>query len=277
MSGLAHFIEREGVATTSLSLIREHTEVMRPPRALWVPFQLGRPLGAADDPAFQRRVLIEALQLLETAAEPTIVDFGEEAPESAEPEIWACPLNLPPIDGDSYTQRLLSEVARMQPWAEETRRSRGGRTLIGASGGGADDIEIMARLLGAIADGHNVLELPDVAAEVEWSHLMPYLCRHVADDLRVLYQEAIASQPGRVVPDHEALSTWIFAETVLGEVIQQLGKAYIATGDDRLTLLRGWTIPEGYVEGGEESFGRRTPGTQGFEGAIKSMQYLRGE
>ncbi|MDH3683677.1 MAG: hypothetical protein OEV40_27465 [Acidimicrobiia bacterium] len=250
---------------------------MRPPRALWVPFPLGRPLGGADEPAFQRRVLTDALQLLETANEPTIVDFPDEAPESAGPEIWACPLNLPPIDGDSYTQWLLSEVARMQPWAEETRRSRGGRTLIGASGGTADDIEAMARLLGAVADGHTVLELPDLARHVEWSHVMPYVCRHVADDLRVLYHEAIASQPGRVVPDHAALSTWIFTETVLGDVIQQLGRAYTATGDDRLTLLRGWTIPEGYVEGGEETFGRREPGAQGFEGAIESMRYLRGE
>lgn len=276
MSGLAHFIEREGVATTSLSLIREHTEVMKPPRALWVPFPLGRPLGAADDPPFQRRVLTAALRLLETADKPTLVDFPEEGPDSAGPEIWACPLNLPPIDGDSYTQRLLSEVARMQPWAEETRRSRGGRTLIGASGGTADDIETMARLLGAVADGHDVRELPVVAAEVEWTHLMPYLCRHVADDVRVLYQEAIASQPGRINPNHEALSTWILEETVLGEVIQQLGRAYLATGDTRLTRLRGWTIPEGHVDG-EESFGTREPGTRGFEGAIETMRYLRGE
>ena len=199
MSGLAHFIEREGVATTSISLIREHTEVMKPPRALWVPFPLGRPLGAADEPELQHRVLSAALQLLETATEPSIVDFDEEAPESAGPEVWACPLDLPPIDGDSYTQRLLTEVARMQPWAEETRRARG-RTLIGASGGTASDVEAMAQLLGAVADGHSVLELPEVAAGVEWTHLMPYLCRHVADDIRVLYQEAVASQPGRDAP-----------------------------------------------------------------------------
>ena len=72
------------------------------------------------------------------------------------------------------------------------------------------------------------------------------------------------------------MSTWIFAETVLGEVIQEIGKAYIATGDERLTRLRGWTIPEGHVDG-EESFGQRQPGSQGFEGAIESMRLLRGE
>ncbi len=276
MSGLAHFIERQGVATTGISLIREHSEAMNPPRALWVPFQLGRPFGAADEPEFQRRVLTEVLRLTETATEPTIADFPDDAPDSEPPEVWACPLNLPPIDGDSYTQRLVSEVARMQPWAEETRRARGGRTLIGASGGTAEDIEVMARLVGGVADGGDVLQLPEAMAAVDWTHEMPYLCRHVIDDLRVVYHEAVFSQPGATPPDHAALSTWINEETVLGEVIQEVGKAYIATGDKRLTRLRGWTIPEGYVEG-EESFGAPEPGTRGFEGAVESMRYLRGD
>ena len=41
------------MATTSISLIREQSEAVRPPRALWVPFALGRPLGSAADPDFQ--------------------------------------------------------------------------------------------------------------------------------------------------------------------------------------------------------------------------------
>jgi hypothetical protein len=39
-----------------ISLVREHTEKINPPRALWVPFELGRPVGPPDEPAFQRRV-----------------------------------------------------------------------------------------------------------------------------------------------------------------------------------------------------------------------------
>jgi len=276
VGGLAHFIEREGVATTSLSLIREHTEVVRPPRALWVPFPLGRPFGAANEPEFQRKVLTAALDLLETANEPVIVDFPEEAPESVGPGVWACPLNLPPADEGSYTQRLLAEVARLHPWALETRRTRAGRTLIGASGGDPEDVETMATLLGAVADGHDPRELPSEVSGVEWTHHMPYLIRHVADDVRVLYQEAVAARPGVVPPDHAALSTWIFGETVFGEVLQEIGRAYVATGDPRLLRLRGWTIPEGFTED-DESFGPREPGVRGFEGAITSMRYLRGE
>jgi D-proline reductase (dithiol) PrdB len=46
VSALAHFIEDEGIATTGISLVREHTAGYRPPRFLWVPFPLGRPFGA---------------------------------------------------------------------------------------------------------------------------------------------------------------------------------------------------------------------------------------
>ena len=66
MGALANFIERAGVATASISLIREQSEAVRPPRALWVPFALGRPLGSADDPEFQKQVMRAALGMLAT-------------------------------------------------------------------------------------------------------------------------------------------------------------------------------------------------------------------
>ena len=57
MGALGHYIEREGIPTAQISLIREQTAAIKPPRALWVPFMLGRPFGAPNDPDFQRRVL----------------------------------------------------------------------------------------------------------------------------------------------------------------------------------------------------------------------------
>ena len=39
----AHYLEEEGLATAGVSLVRENTERLRPPRFLWVPFELGRP------------------------------------------------------------------------------------------------------------------------------------------------------------------------------------------------------------------------------------------
>ena len=51
--------------TTGISLVREHTQQMQLPRFLWVPFELGRPFGAPNEPDFQRCVLRTALELLE--------------------------------------------------------------------------------------------------------------------------------------------------------------------------------------------------------------------
>ena len=64
MSALGHYLEEEGIASVAISLIRPQTENTKPPRALWVPFELGRPFGPPDDAAFQKRVLLAALRLL---------------------------------------------------------------------------------------------------------------------------------------------------------------------------------------------------------------------
>ena len=65
MSAIAHYLEEAGIPTTGISLVRDNTERMRPPRALWVPFELGRPFGAPNDADFQSEVLRAALALLE--------------------------------------------------------------------------------------------------------------------------------------------------------------------------------------------------------------------
>ena len=76
-------------------MIREVTEKLRPPRALYCPFPLGRPLGRPDDAVFQHRVLDAAFALLEAERGPALVDF----PETIEQEIetgMACPLPVRP-------------------------------------------------------------------------------------------------------------------------------------------------------------------------------------
>ena len=58
-------LERQGISTVSLPLLREIAEAVRPPRALVVPFPHGYPLGQPDDPAVQHAVIEAALRLLE--------------------------------------------------------------------------------------------------------------------------------------------------------------------------------------------------------------------
>ena len=57
-------IEYMGITTVSLSLLREITEKIRPPRALFVPFPLGYPLGEANNAELQTRIIRTALSLL---------------------------------------------------------------------------------------------------------------------------------------------------------------------------------------------------------------------
>jgi hypothetical protein len=57
-------IEYAGISTVSISLLREITEKIRPPRALFVPYPLGHPLGEPDDVALQTRIIRAAFALL---------------------------------------------------------------------------------------------------------------------------------------------------------------------------------------------------------------------
>jgi len=222
--------------------VREQSEAVNPPRALWVPFPLGRPLGAADDPDFQKDVMRSALAMLDTASEPTIQDYPIEAPPVAGPGVWACPLNLPVAEATSHTGRLLAEVARLKPWSLETRNQRG-RTLFGATGAQPDQVEAVAAALGSIADTGDLQSTP---GDIEWAFEMPILIRHLADDLRTFYHEAVAAQPGSTAPNHEALSDWIFGETALGDVLQTINGHLTAADDFIMTLVSGFLIPEAH-------------------------------
>lgn len=247
MSALANYIERAGVATASISLIREQSESTKPPRALWVPFALGRPLGSAADPDFQKQVVRASLGMLATATEPSIEDYPVEAPAEAHVDEWVCPVSFEVPTDESISARLLAEVARLAPWSAETRAARG-RTLFGATGATPDQVESVARALGSIAMHGDVTQPPK--EDIDWQFDMPLLVRHLADDLRTFYHEAIAAQPGPGAPNHKALNDWIFGGTALGDALQAIA-GHLTKEDTPIALLtRGLLIPEGYFTGG---------------------------
>lgn len=77
VSLIAAAVERRGIATTCIVLLREVAERVRPPRALAVPFPFGYPLGTPHDAELQKRVLRAALSLLEHAGPgPVLEDFA---------------------------------------------------------------------------------------------------------------------------------------------------------------------------------------------------------
>jgi hypothetical protein len=83
--------ESAGLATVSLVSMREVAERMPIPRGLFCDFPLGRPLGKPQDPEFQHRVLAAAFSLLESATEPTLVDFPEVVIDEVDVPL-ACPM-----------------------------------------------------------------------------------------------------------------------------------------------------------------------------------------
>ena len=77
MSLVAAALERKGISTVVIQLLRLVTEKVRPPRALFVPFRHGYPLDSPDDPEKQRAVITAALNLLTDPGlkPPAIADF----------------------------------------------------------------------------------------------------------------------------------------------------------------------------------------------------------
>ena len=133
MSALGHYLEAEGIPTVSISLIREHTVALKAPRALWVPFMLGRPYGVPNDAAFQRKVALSALRLLERTDGPVLEDFPDDAPYEDlgdVPEAENCPVSFPRMRSDgTLGERLADEIAQLQAWHEVARRQNGRTTL----------------------------------------------------------------------------------------------------------------------------------------------------
>jgi hypothetical protein len=70
-------IERQGIATVAIVLLRDIAVRVRPPRALAVPFPHGFPLDRPNDPERQQRVIEAAFALLEDRATrgPLLRDF----------------------------------------------------------------------------------------------------------------------------------------------------------------------------------------------------------
>ena len=68
-------IEERGIPTASITMLTKITEKIRPPRALAVPYLLGFPLGVANDPELQTKILRQLLALVERNDVPVLEKF----------------------------------------------------------------------------------------------------------------------------------------------------------------------------------------------------------
>lgn len=90
MPVLARIFEAAGLATILVTMMPFWSEKIGTPRTLAVEFPFGQPLGRPGDSAQQRRVIMAALQVLETAESPgTVHHFEEKWPLAQEESIRA--------------------------------------------------------------------------------------------------------------------------------------------------------------------------------------------
>lgn len=169
---------------------------MRLPRFLWVPFELGRPFGAPHEPDFQRRVLHDALALVERTDGPIVLaDFPDDAPSGDHETVWACPISFaaPETDEPDLVRATRAELRQLAPWAEV----------------------VPAPIANSGLDHDAMIDLLAVAAEGKASALEDI--RLAADDLRTWYLHATAQQPGRASSSDR--NTWLWRETALAHLL----------------------------------------------------------
>lgn len=222
MGALGHYLESEGLPTAGFSLIRLHTEKIKPPRALWVPFELGRPLGVPNDPAFQTRVLKALLALFDEPHGPVLRDYPEDAPggSSGDMDGMACPITFAPkaAGEETLTDAVLREVAELQPWYD-LALARRNRTTFGAA-----DLEIgdVVRALGAWLD--------DAAPPATGTSQTPEaLVKLAAEDLKAFYFEALAGQPAPLTGRAARDKFW--SETAAARLFMELRRRFISSDD----------------------------------------------
>jgi hypothetical protein len=230
VSALGHYTEEEGIATVAISLIRPQTENTKPPRALWVPFELGRPFGPPNDPAFQRRVILAALRLLEREGGPVIIeDFPDDDPRAQPDPGWhGPPVPATAADGsaEALAARLESEIPLLED-AHDRWFAQHDRTTVGLSGL-------------KMADGGRYVadwvrgKAPPSPRDGFSSILM---LRFAVDDLKAYYLEAAAAGPAR--PSSRQLGDWLWNDTAAGAAIIALRAIGLASDDERLKAVLG--------------------------------------
>ena len=242
MSALGHYLEEEGIATVAISLIRRQTENTKPPRALWVPFELGRPFGPPSDPAFQKRVILTALRLLERETGPVIIeDFPDDDPRAQPDPAWRLPFSpaaVPAGSAESLAARLEAEILLLRG-AHERWVAQHGRTTVGLSG------LSMSEYSRYVADWLRGKAPPSPRE----GYSAPLILRFAVDDVKAYCLEAAAA--GSAKPSSCQLGDWFWNETAVGAAIYALRAALQESEDERFRLIvSNFMVPAARVRAG---------------------------
>ncbi len=70
---LARVVESRGIATVNVSLVRAQSEMVKPPRTVFVKWPFAHPLGEPFNRNQQRQIIHDALKVLLTTKKPGII------------------------------------------------------------------------------------------------------------------------------------------------------------------------------------------------------------
>jgi hypothetical protein len=221
---LARVLEARGIATTSISLVREHTEKVKPPRALFVPFPFGHALGRPGDPELQHRVLRAALDLLAAPAGPVLRDFPDDALLADEPAAPTQASAVTPAAGVPDDPAL--ETMQMRRYHEQWLERNGGRTALGLTGIPPTRFRGVVRFLQVFAGGEDA-DSPERPRDVP----VPNFIRWCVDDLKTLYFEGrLAMKP---TASGDEITRWFWGETAAGQLVRRVRDRLDASDDPR--------------------------------------------
>jgi hypothetical protein len=220
-------LEERGLVTVALSLIREHSEKVKPPRAVYVPFPLGLPVGHPGNAAEQQAVLDLAFSTLDATAGPVLVNYRDEAAGEED----GTPLQASDIDPDEQarTADFATEVTLMRRYLEQHLAATG-RTGVGLSKVPPQRFRGVVRFLEAL--------LTDQAADTDERPAdmpRPVFIRSCLEDLRVMYAEArLQTHPNESSQNRQR---WMLGSTALGMMLRRLRDALDASTDPQLKAL----------------------------------------
>jgi hypothetical protein len=221
---LARALEARGIATTSISMVREHTEKVKPPRALFVPFPFGHALGRPHDAALQLQVLRAALALLTEPTGPVLRDLPDDAEPGDQPAAPAQASAIAPAS--QVADDPATEATQMRQYHEQWLARNEGRTAFGLAGIPARRFRGVVRFLQGFAAGEDV-DLPERPPEVP----LPGFIRWCADDLKTIYFEGhMAMKPSAGGDD---IARWFWGETAAGQLLRRVGQRLDASDDPR--------------------------------------------
>ena len=247
---LANYFEEQGFATVLVGFVREHMQVVKPPRALWLNFPMGRPMGKPNDPIYQMKVIRAAFSLLDKPSGPVLEDFPDVIPVVNGRMGYALPEELVVAKDDiGDIDQLVADIATemevlLTPY--EAAVAARGRTTVGAS---ELQIKDFIPYIAEFVKGNKPKSPRKGLSPVP-------LLKLVVEDLAAYYTEARTYRDN--IDDIELLGKWFWEETKSGQLLLWLEAVSLESDDKVLCQIVEMSLitPRFWSEG-------PTPGNSG--------------